>query len=109
MSIRNSINSALHRGVRRGFLMAVLTSLLTGISGFYGGQWWEQYEADAHTAKAMEFYSGSENAFDLYVMRFAIEDLRAGRFVDGENKLLRYAQLKLPKVTRCRKSPECVF
>ncbi|MBC3873623.1 hypothetical protein [Undibacterium flavidum] len=109
MSIKNSINSALHRGVRRGFLMAVLTSLLTGVSGFYFGQWCEQREANARTAKVMEISAGSEDAFDLYVMRFAIEDLRAGRLVDGENKLLRHAQLKVPRVARCRKSPECLF
>lgn len=109
MSIRNSIKSALHRGVRRGFLMAVLVSLLTGVSGFYFGQWCERREADARAVKAMEISAGVKDALDLSLMRLTIKDLRAGRLVDGENKLIRHAQLKLPRVTRCRKSPECVF
>lgn len=60
-------------------------------------------------AKTVEIITRSEEARNLHVIHLAIEDLRAGRTLEGEAKLLRYAKLKVPSVSACRHSPECTF
>jgi hypothetical protein len=95
--------------IRRGFLAALIASMLAGLGGFYLGQIAEKQNEEAHAAKTLEYFARGEDSLDLYLLHLAIEDLRSGRVIEGENKLLRYAQFKVPGVSRCRKSPECLF
>jgi hypothetical protein len=95
--------------LRPGFALACSVVVAAGVAGFFGGSWWARYEAQQKSAKLLASISRSDQARTAFFLNTAIEDLRAGRTAEGENKQLRYAKLQAAGSSDCRRSPECKF
>lgn len=93
--------------LRPGFLLAYAASLITGIVGFYGGQWWAAQEAQKKQAEAIDTIVGADNAKNLFILHKALVSLRVGQSTEAENVLLRLAKLNLATVRECQASKKC--
>lgn len=95
--------------IRKGFVLSCVVAIAAASAGFYGGEWWAQYEAQKLQERTIQTVTLSQEVRNLYMLLAVLESLRADRPRDGELVLLRYAKLKAGPARECHRSVECTF
>lgn len=95
--------------IRKGFVLSCVVAISAAAAGFYGGEWWAQYEAQKLQERTIQAVTLSQEVANLYMLQAVLDSLRADRPRDGELALLRYAKLKVGPARECHRSVECTF
>lgn len=93
--------------MRRGFVAAVVATLVVGFASFFGGHWWAQYDAKRNAGAALLMQASAQDAEALFIARKALANLDDGKPSDARVVLVRYAKLRAGALSDCSRSPQC--